>query len=487
MNKSSRKLIDLQKLILLREQLKRKSKSSLLSFTMFLKWDYLPNWHHQYICDKIDLFIESKDAKRLMLFVPPQHGKSEIASRMLPAYLLGKKPNTKIAAASYSIDLARSFNREIQRYIESDEYRKIFPSTQLNSKNVATDSKGSWLRNSEEFEIVGFKGSYKSVGVMGGLSGRTVDFAIIDDPVKDAMEANSSTYRERVWQWYLNVLETRLHNNSKTILIMTRWHEDDLAGRLLRYQSDKWEVIKIPAIMNKESVPDDPRQQGEPLWKERHNIEKLLDLKALSETTFSSLYQQNPIIEGGNKIKSEWFEYCNENEIPGGIHWDLWLDGAYTNSTKNDPTGLMIAGFSFKTKTLYIKHAHEAYMEMPELLKFIPEYTYLHDLSGKSRVYIEPKASGKSIKQMLNVASGLSAVEIKNFLVNEGKEARCQTAAPKIEAGKIVLVTGNWNDKFTHQLTGYPNAQHDEFIDLIGYASHHYFTGTNKKGIKRVN
>lgn len=392
----------------------------------------------------------------------------------------------KIAGCSYSIDLARSFNRDIQRIITAGEYSQVFPGTRLNAKNVVTDSHQSWLRNSEEFEVVGAKGKYKAVGVMGGLSGRTVDFAIIDDPVKDAVEANSPTYRERAWQWYLNVLETRLHNDSKVILIMTRWHEDDLAGRLLSRQPDKWQVIKIPAIKEAGGHPEDPREIGEALWPARHSLEKMLDLRALSERTFSSLYQQNPTIEEGDKIKRAWFEYRNENELPGGLVWDMWIDGAYTKSTANDPTGLMVAAFHRPTNTLYIRHAHDAYMEMPTLLNFLPEYADLHGVNHMSRAYIEPKASGKSLKQMLKDIEGLhwNPVEIKSELVQEGKESRIQVAAPKVESGKVCLVIGNWNDRFVDQLAGFPKAAHDEFVDLLGYACWHYMGG--RRGLPRM-
>lgn len=420
-----------------------------------------------------------------MLFVPPQHGKSDIASRFFPAFALGQKPNTKIAACSYSIDLARSFNRDVQRIIDGNEYSDIFPDTQLNSKNVASDSKGTYLRNTEEFEVVSFKGSYKSVGVMGGLSGRAVDLAIIDDPVKDALEANSKVYRDRVWDWYLNVLSTRLHNKSKVILIMTRWHEDDLAGRLLERQPDKWKVIKIPAIKEEETYPADPRNIGDALWPERHTLDKLNDLRSLSETVFQSLYQQNPTTPEGNKVKREWFQYCHPKECPP-IVWDMWVDGAYTKNTANDPTGIMICGFDAYTNTLYVKYAQDAYQEMPELLESIKTISELQGMDGRSRVYFEPKASGKSLRQMLADTSRLNAVEIKSVLVQEGKEARIQFAAPKLHAGKVVLLSGTWNDKFVHQLCSFPNATHDEFVDLLGYACEYYFRAQSS-GVRRVN
>jgi predicted phage terminase large subunit-like protein len=477
------------KLKLKREKLRRLANSNLYDFINYVKYDYEGNWHHKLIADKIQEFWEHDTKNRLMLFVPPQHGKSEIASRNLPAWVLGINPDTKVAAASYSIDLARSFNRMVQRIIDSNEYKQVFPKTELNSKNVASDSKGNYLRNTEEFEIVGAKGSYKSVGVMGGLSGRAVDLAIIDDPVKDRLEANSQTYRDRIYDWYLNVLETRLHNKSKVLLIMTRWHEDDLAGRLLIKEPDQWEVIKIPAIKeaNQDYITEgDNRKVGEALWESKHSLEKLMRTKHKSESVFESLYQQNPTPAEGNKIKKEWFEYCHEKELPN-ITWDIWVDGAYTKNTSNDPTGFVIAGYDEKTKKIYIKHAHDSHMEMPKFLSFIKTYADSHGLDRRSRVRFEPKASGKSMRQMVNSETDLSATEIKSKLIQEGKEARIQTAAPRVESGKVVLVKGNWNDGFVNQICSFPNAPHDEYVDLIGYICDYYDSRIKKSGIKRRN
>lgn len=464
-----------QRVAIKRELLRRSAQSRLIDFIYYIKLDYRANWHHTLIADKLDEFLRS-DRGRLMLFVPPQHGKSEIASRCLPAYVLGHNPDTKIAACSYSIDLARSFSRSVQSYMQQDEYRQIFPDVEV-GKPLSTDL----------FQLGNGTGQYKAVGVLGGLTGHTVDLAIIDDPVKDALEANSETYRERVWEWYLNVLETRLHNKSKVILIMTRWHEDDLAGRLLERQPEKWEVIKIPAIKEKDGLPEDPREIGEALWPEKHSLEKLNSLRALSERTFTSLYQQSPTVKEGDKIKRAWFQLCHEKEVPDRIVWDLWIDGAYTKSTANDPTGLMLTGFDERTNTMYIKHAHSDYMELPELLSFVPKYAELHGMDGRSRAYIEPKASGKSLRQMLKVSSRVHAVEIKSPLVSEGKEARAQVASPKIESGRVVLVRGTWNDRFLEEVCGFPNAKHDEMIDLLGYSTYHYFDLRRSSGVKRRN
>jgi predicted phage terminase large subunit-like protein len=459
----------IEELLLRLELLRRKADGDFFSFVRYVgNADYRPNWHHQYMAKKINDFYEGITSRRLMLFVPSQHGKTQLASRYFPAYAMGRNPSARLVIASYSSDLAKSINNDVQKIIKSPEYQAVFPNVVLEKEK------------SEEFTIKDYPGSCRAVGVTGGLTGHSVDIAIIDDPVKDDIEASSSTYRERVWQWYMKVVETRLHNDSRIILIMTRWHEDDLAGRILANQPEKWQVVSLPAIREDNTNPDDPRKIGDALWPEKHSLEKINAFRRLSEVAFSSLYQQRPAPAEGNKIKREWFEYCREGEVPGNMTWDLWIDGAYTDKTANDPTGLMVAGYHDQTKKIYIKHAHDAFLEMPALLKLIPEYAELHDLSNKSRIRFEPKASGKSLRQMINAVTDFSAVEIKGKLINEGKEARIQVAAPKVESGKVVLVDGAWNDKFVTQVCSFPNAVHDEYVDLLGYACAEYITTKRK-------
>lgn len=387
----------------------------------------------------------------------PTHN-SQLTSRFLPAYLLGMNPDLKIASVSYSIDLARSFNRDVQRIIDSNEYAEIFPDTKINSKNVVTDQ--SYLRNSDEFEVVNKKGYYKAVGVTGGLSGRTVDIAIMDDLVKDQIEASSETYRERVWDWYLSVLLARLHNDSKILLIMTRWHDDDIAGRILKLEPEKWEVVKYKAI----------NDEGQSLFPERHDLEKLNRLRSLSPDTFEAMYQQNPILSGGNKIKSKWFNYVDS--VPGNVILEMWVDSAYTQSTSNDPTGIMICGYDPIKNKLYITFSESVFLELPELITHLQGFNV-------SKIYIEPMASGKSIKQIGSTVLRTPIIEIKSKLVSQGKEARAQYGANYIEAGNVIFVRGAWNGDFEHQLTGYRKVKHDEYIDLVGYACEHYFKGKN--------
>lgn len=241
-----------------------------------------------------------------MLFVPPQHGKSELATRRLPAFILGLNPDRKLAICSYSATMASSFNRDIQRIIDDRPYSQVFPDTTLNEQSAINPSKNAYLRNSEIFEIIGKSGFVKTVGVGGSLTGTPVDVGIIDDPFKDREEAMSNVIREKVYNWYTDVFCTRLDNNSQQLLIMTRWHQDDLAGRILITDND-WEVIVFQAIKEKETI-NDPRQIGEPLWPEKHSLERLLKIKSDTPITFNSLYQQEPKASKDILVFPEWDE-----------------------------------------------------------------------------------------------------------------------------------------------------------------------------------
>lgn len=245
----------------------------------------------------------------------PTHN-SEGSTRRLPAFVLGKNPDTRVAIVSYSATKARKFNREIQRIIDTDEYRRIFPETCLNSTNVTTVAR-AWVRNADECEIVGRVGGFKTVGVGGALTGEPVDLLIMDDIYKDAREAWSPRVRENISDWYDTVAETRLHNGSRQLIVFTRWHEDDLAGKLLREHGrydpatnpDGWQVVIYPAIKTGAPTPDDPRAEGEALWPERHSLKKLQAIRARNPHVFDSLYQQDPKPNEGLMYDRGFTEY----------------------------------------------------------------------------------------------------------------------------------------------------------------------------------
>jgi predicted phage terminase large subunit-like protein len=295
--------------------LNQKSKSSLLTFTKATMPNFKPAGFHKHYYSILTLFAD-RQIKKLMVFMPPQHGKSEGSTRRLPAYLLGRFPDTKIGIISYSATKARKFNREIQRIIDSAEYREIFPETRLNSLHATTVS-GQWLRNMDECEIVGSSGGFKTVGVCGPLTGDPVDVLIMDDIYKDAKTAWSPVVRSAIDDWYDTVAETRLHNDSQQLIVFTRWHEMDLAGRLLKEQgvydsetnSDGWVVVKYQAIKDGVRTEYDERGEGEPLWPARHNLEKLIRVRKRNPHVFQSLYQQDPKPLEGLMYEHEFREY----------------------------------------------------------------------------------------------------------------------------------------------------------------------------------
>lgn len=297
--------------------------------------EYMANWHHQLLCEYLDKFLK-KEIKHLMVFMPPQHGKSQLVSKHFPAYALGKYPKKKIVVASYAHALASKFNRDTQRIVDSQEYNNLFPDTRLNASNVRSDAKGSWLRNSDEFEIVGHGGRYLSLGVGGPLTGSSVDIIIIDDPVKDAVEAKSLTYQLRNLDWWNTVVKTRLRNESQVIMCQTRWDEGDLSGRILEQRREgkgmDWTILELPAIKEKDSEQD-PRDKGQALWPQQHSLESLIEKKESDIMTFRALYQQDPSVGDELKVFPNWKKI---DKMPDLIPF-YGLDFGYSN----DPTCLV--------------------------------------------------------------------------------------------------------------------------------------------------
>ncbi len=301
-------------------------------------------WFHALIADELQR-VYQREITRLMLFVPPQHGKSEISTRSYPAWVLGKDPDRKIVVASYSATLASSFNRDIQRRMDDEPYYRLFPATRLNATNVVTVAKGVALRNSEIFEVVGRRGFVKTVGVGGSLTGTPVDDGIIDDPIKDRQDAQSLTIRENLWNWYTDVFETRLHNHSAQVLIQTRWHEDDLGGRLLARDGilspenpTGWRVVSFPALRTEDINDFDPRPLGQALWPERHSQAKIEKIRDENPVTFNSLYQQDPKPSLEALVFGDWKE-CDEFPADCEVIFN-GMDFGYTN----DPTALIRIG-----------------------------------------------------------------------------------------------------------------------------------------------
>jgi hypothetical protein len=326
------------------------ASKSFKDFVKYTKPDYIFNWHHLLLIDYLQQFAEGK-IKKLMVFMPPQHGKSELTSRRLPAYILGINPKAKIIGCSYSADLATSFNRDVQRIIDDENYNNVFPETTLNGSNVRTAAKGNYLRNSDLFEIVEHRGFYKSVGVGGSLTGTPADIGIIDDPVKDAVEAESATYRARIWDWFTQVFMTRLHNDSQIIVTQTRWNNDDLSGRIIKHlnNDNSWTILSLPAICEGNINENDPREMGQALWEQKHSLKRLNEIKAANPRAFHALYQQDPKpFEGGLVYPQYKTISLTEFEAIKGV------DGYGLDFGYNEPTAMVHVKLDRTNKKLYI-------------------------------------------------------------------------------------------------------------------------------------
>lgn len=266
----------------------------------------------------LELFAQGR-VRRLIISMPPQHGKSVGASTLLPAYMLGLNPDLRIAIASYSSMLASKFNRRVQRILESREYGALFPDTTIKQGGRPPQ----YIRTSDEVEIVGHDGGLLSVGREGSLTGNRVDCFILDDLYKDAMEANSPIVRENCWEWYTSVVKTRMHNTSQELIVFTRWHEEDLIGSLRAMEhvvdmqswedvervGDGWLHLNLEAIKTGTATLVDPRSEGEALWPERQSVALLEQKRRLDPMRFEAMYQGRPSSRGGQLYGDSFVEW----------------------------------------------------------------------------------------------------------------------------------------------------------------------------------
>lgn len=426
-----------------------RARKGLLAFTLATNEKYQVGWHHKYLCTKLNDFASGK-IKRLMVFMPPRHGKSELVSRRLPAFILGQNPNAKIIAASHTADLACAMNRDVQRIIECEAYRKIFPNTSLNGTNIRTMADGSYLRNSNEFEVVNHVGAYKCAGVGGALAGRGGDFLILDDPIKDSEEAESPVHREKLWNWYNTTFQTRGEKGAGILITVTRWHEDDVAGRLLKLaaedpDADQWEVINFPAIKEKLEVPGDPRKEGEALWPWKYPIEVLKKIRATGGSrNFNSIYQQRPSSEAGEILKRIWttnrFKVLPPMNSRGGF--DTLLVSSDMRFKKDKKTGDYVvhqAWGRLGSRIYFLGEARgrwgftDSIAEFLKIINATPIGRF--KLNGLNPKLIENKANGPAMEEVLaKKVSGMILVE-----PDGGKVARVNAVTPLWEAGNVFL------------------------------------------------
>lgn len=444
------------------------SRRNLSDFTNYTKPDFIEGWFNRIIAKELQQFyydVMAGKQPRLIIQAPPRSGKSELFSRRFPAWAFGQNPDLQIIAASYSTDLASRMNRDVQRIIDSEEYQGVFPETTLNGKNIATVS-GQSLRNSEIFEIVGHAGAYRSAGVGAGITGMGADIGIIDDPVKDAKEANSQTIRDAVWDWYTTTFYTRLSPKSGILLGMTRWHEDDLAGRLLREMDndgDQWRIVSFPAIAESD---EEFRLEGEALHPERYDLERLTKIKkAVGSQAWNALYQQRPSSKGGDIIKGAWFK--RYSVLPRMKRIIITADTAQKTKQHNDYSVIIVAGLG-NDGGLYIVDLIRGKWEAPELEQKLSDVWNKYRSMSVHKVYIEDKSSGTSLIQNIQRKQ---RIPVEGVQVDTDKYTRVLGVQGYIESGYIYLPNdAEWIEDFIKEceaFTATDSHKHDDQVDAM--------------------
>ena len=424
-------------------------KETLLSFTRTTLPSFTPAPFHEAYYDQLTQFAYGH-IKKLMITMPPQHGKSEGATRRLPAFILGHQPDKRIAIVSYNAIKARKFNRELQRIIDDDTYHRLFPQTLLagqtsSSSNSIISKSRNYARNADEGEIVGYQGSFKTIGVGGSLTGEPVDVLIMDDLYKDAAAAWSPLIRQNIADWYDTVASTRLHNDSQQLLVFTRWHMEDLAGRLLEQEGEYdpienpngWVRVSFPAIQNKEPTALDPREEGEALWPERHSAEKLLAIKERNPAVFESLYQQDPKPNEGLMYD----EFNCYMDLPSRYYTVAYIDTADSGSD------YLCALFyreaeegNYILDVLYTKDP----MEVTE-----KTITYMLEKYKVERCHIESNNGGGLFASNLQQQAydrGNHLTRFYPFHQNQNKTARIFTASASVQ--KLIWMPVDWKQRF---------------------------------------
>lgn len=445
---------------------KQRSRESLLDFTRYTMPEYEVNWHHVQFCKWIEKLLHG-DLDRLMILVAPRHGKSELISRRLPAYALGQNPDLKIIGCSYSASLASSLNRDVQRVIDTDNYRELFPGTTLNSKNIVSSDKGSYLRNSEIFEVVDHKGLYLSAGVGGSITGRGMQLGILDDVFKNREEAESKTVRDGIWDWYTSTFRTRAEKGAKILLVMTPWHHDDLSGRLLKAarenpKADQWTVVKFPAIATSDLHPDDPREEGQALWEGKYPLAELERIQAsIGVYDWASLYQCSPSIEGGNLFNADW--WCYWYALPRFDRVIISLNAKFKE----------VSSASFVTLQVWGKSGSNYYLidQLRDRLSYLDAKDAVVALVDRwaaqgitiNELLIEDKKNGKAIIESLSVECPITITPTQ--FNGDSEPGKAQAVTSFFKARSVFLPTSSsslWVDGLLSELGDFPNGESDD-------------------------
>lgn len=440
------------------------ARKRLLPFVERFNPDYLAGWVHKDICQRLEKFsdqVANKESPRLMLFMPPRHGKSTLASVAFPAWHLGRHPNHEFISCSYSGSLAMNFSRKVRQLLREPVYKNVFEKSRLDKDSQSIES---WQTTQG--------GGYVAAGVGGGITGKGAHVMVIDDPVKNREDAESDNNRDATWDWYTSTAYTRLSPGGGILVILTRWHDDDLAGRLLKQAeegADQWEVIKYPAIAE---IDETFRKYGESLHPERYNVDALEQIrKAIGPRDWSALYQQNPVSDEGDYFSRDMIRYYEDEDIEyAQLNYYCAWDLAIGQRDRNDYSVGIVVGVDEYDNLFVVDVVRGKYdgFELVEQILDLYE-TWRPGIVGIERGHIE-MALGPFLQKRTR-ERGLSEAYFKDLKVGRrDKEARARAIQGRMQQGMVYFPKDAvWTGTMVAELLRFPNGAHDDQVDALAW------------------
>jgi len=431
----------------------------LIEFCKLMMPEFIVGKHHRILADML-MAIESGDEDRICVNIPPRHGKSQLVSIFFPAWFLGRNPDKKVMMVSHTTDLAVDFGRKVRNLIALDAYRSIFPTVKL-----AQDSKsaGRWNTN------VG--GEYYACGIGSALAGRGADLLLVDDPhsEQDVINGNFGVF-EKAYEWFTFGARTRLMPGGRVAIIQTRWHLDDLTGRVVRdmgknERADQYNVVEFPAILDIEDKKTKKTVQ-KPLWPEFFDLEALLRTKAsMPVFQWNSQYQQKPTTEEAAMVKREWWNKWIPDSPPPCEYVIMSLDAAAEKHNRADFTALTTWGVFLNEETeaynIILLNSIKQRIEFPELKQLaMEEY---HDWEPDSFI-VEKKSSGVALYQEMR-RMGLPVSEYTPHRGSGDKLARLNSVADIVASGICWVPETRWAEEVVEEIAGFPFMSNDDLVD----------------------
>jgi len=426
-----------------------KARDTFLSFCQYVWPEMLVGEHHRLIAEKLDRVVEGK-CKRLMIAMPPRHGKSQMGSYLFPAYLMGRLPRSKLIVGSHTAELAQRFGRMIRNLVSEERYRDIFPELKLSADSKAA---GRWDTSAG--------GEAFFIGKGGAMTGRGGDIVILDD-ILDEQDAMSDTAMDNTFEWYTSGPRQRLQPNGAIIVINTRWRTDDLTGRLLKMQgqprSDQWEVLEFPAIM----------PSGKPLWPGYWKLEELEKVRtAIGVRKWNAQWQQTPTAEDGAILKREWWRRWEHDEPPP-VHYIIQsYDTAYSKKETADYSVITTWGVFYPDAdsgpNLILLAVCRGRWDFPELKRVAKdEYKYWNP----DNVLIEAKATGTVLQQELRrMGIPVTMYSPGGRRAGQDKVSRANAVATMFEAGMVWAPRTEWADELIEECAAFPSGDNDDQVD----------------------